>query len=161
MTCETRNSSISTAFDDPPLQLIRLDKITDASAYFQHVAGLKTLGVADVQPLEARAKELFDRFKDYKIATVTLHEMSIQAVAPIFERINSRRITTGVASKLSAALRSTFLSNIGREAELPQQNDLEVCRGSVLQHARMRLLVTLQKDCRSFVRECDVLRSTN
>ncbi|HSV21947.1 MAG TPA: DUF262 domain-containing protein [Xanthobacteraceae bacterium] len=149
------------SLDDPPLQLIRLNKITDASAYFQHVAGLKTLGAADVQPLEARAKELFDRFKDYKIATVTLHEMSIQAVAPIFERINSRRITTGVASKLSAALRSTFLSNIGREAELPQQNDLEVCRGSVLQHARMRLLVTLQKDCRSFVRECDVLRSTN
>jgi hypothetical protein len=91
------------SLDDPPLHLIRLNKITDASAYFQHVAGLKTLGAADVQALEAHAKELFDRFKDYKIATVTLHEMSIQAVAPIFERINSRGTPLTIVDLMRAA----------------------------------------------------------
>src|SRR6266478_5600951 len=55
-----------------------------------------------------------------------------------------------VAVGRRAALPSTFDSNVGREAELPQQNDLEACRVSVLQRARMQLRVTLQKDCRSF-----------
>ena len=68
--------------DDPPLHQIRLNKITDPSAYFLHVSSLKTLGAPDVDALEVQAKELFDRFKDYKIATVTLHEMSVEAVAP-------------------------------------------------------------------------------
>jgi hypothetical protein len=76
--------------DDPPLHLLRLNKLRDPSAYFKHVSSLDTLTATDVTSLVANAKELFDRFKDYKVATVTLHEMSIQAVAPIFERINSR-----------------------------------------------------------------------
>jgi hypothetical protein len=88
---------------DPPLHFIRLNKVTDASAYFQHVASLQTLGASDVQVLEGRAKELFDRFKDYKIATVTLHEMSIQAVAPIFERINSRGTPLTIVDLMRAA----------------------------------------------------------
>jgi hypothetical protein len=64
---------------------------------------LKTLKAADVPALESQAKELFDRFKDYKIATVTLHEMSIQAVAPIFERINSRGTPLTIVDLMRAA----------------------------------------------------------
>jgi hypothetical protein len=89
--------------DDTPLHQIRLNKIIDPSAYFLHVSSLKTLGAADVEVLETRAKELFDRFKDYKVATVTLHEMSIQAVAPIFERINSRGTPLTIVDLMRAA----------------------------------------------------------
>jgi hypothetical protein len=42
----------------------------------------------DVQ-LKARADLLFNRFKDYQVALVTLGDMSINDVAPVFERINS------------------------------------------------------------------------
>jgi hypothetical protein len=89
--------------DDPPLHQIRLNKIIDPSAYFLHVSSLKTLKAADVDVLETRAKQLFDRFKDHKIATVTLHEMSIQAVAPIFERINSRGTPLTIVDLMRAA----------------------------------------------------------
>jgi hypothetical protein len=53
--------------------------------------------------LTASANELFDRFKDYKVATVTLHEMSIEAVAPIFERINSRGTALTIVDLMRAA----------------------------------------------------------
>lgn len=89
--------------DDPPLHQIRLNKIIDPSAYFLHVSSLKTLNASDVDALETRAKDLFDRFKDYKIATVTLHEMSIEAVAPIFERINSRGTPLTIVDLMRAA----------------------------------------------------------
>jgi hypothetical protein len=88
---------------DPPLHQVRLNKIIDPSAYFLHVSSLKTLGAGDVDVLETRAKELFDRFKDYKLATVTLHEMSIQDVAPIFERINSRGTPLTIVDLMRAA----------------------------------------------------------
>jgi hypothetical protein len=89
--------------DDPPLHLLRLNKLTDASEYFQHVSSLSTLKASDVPALVTNAKELFDRFKDYKVATVTLHEMSIQAVAPIFERINSRGTPLTIVDLMRAA----------------------------------------------------------
>jgi hypothetical protein len=57
--------------------------------FFAHVASLDTLSAPDKDELKTRANSLFNRFKDYKIATVTLGDMSIKDVAPIFERINS------------------------------------------------------------------------
>jgi hypothetical protein len=89
--------------DDPPLHHLRLNKLTNPSAYFKHVSSLSTLQASDVGTLEKNAKELFDRFKDYKVATVTLHEMSIQAVAPIFERINSRGTPLTIVDLMRAA----------------------------------------------------------
>lgn len=89
--------------DSPPLHQIRLNKLADPSVYFQHVSSLKTLGAKDYSALEASAKELFDRFKDYKIATVTLHDMSIEAVAPIFERINSKGTPLTIVDLMRAA----------------------------------------------------------
>jgi len=89
--------------DNPPLHQIRLNKLADPSIYFQHVSSLKSIGAHDFSVLEARAKELFDRFKDYKIATVTLHDMSIEAVAPIFERINSKGTPLTIVDLMRAA----------------------------------------------------------
>ena len=74
---------------DLTLHQVRINKLPDAAAFFKHVAGLDTLTSDDKLLLKERAEELFKRFKDYSIATVTLSDMPIGSVAPIFERINS------------------------------------------------------------------------
>lgn len=88
--------------DNPPPHQMRLNRIPNPASYFLHAAGLDALG-ADAETLKANANELFTRFKDYKVATVTLHEMSIQAVAPIFERINSRGTALTIVDLMRAA----------------------------------------------------------
>jgi len=89
--------------DDPPLHQIKINKIPDASEYFKHVSSLDTLAASDKDELKAAADELFKRFKDYKIATVTLGDMSIQDVAPIFERINSKGTPLTIVDLMRAA----------------------------------------------------------
>lgn len=69
---------------------IRVNRLSDPSEFFAHVAMLGVSSAPDRDELTARAKRLFDRFKDYKIATVTLGDMELDDVAPIFERINSQ-----------------------------------------------------------------------
>jgi hypothetical protein len=86
--------------DDPPLHQIRLNKLPDASKYFAQMAALDT---ADKDELQGRANALFNRFKDYKIATVTLGDMSIDDVAPIFERINSTGTALTIVDLMRAA----------------------------------------------------------
>jgi hypothetical protein len=86
--------------DDPPLHQIRINKLSDASAFFSHIA---TLTTDDRETLRERANKLFNRFKDYKIATVTLGDMSIQDVAPIFERINSSGTALTIVDLMRAA----------------------------------------------------------
>ena len=75
--------------DEPPLHQIRLNKLSDPSVYFKHVAALDAPTIKNSEQLKERANTLFNRFKDYKIATVTLGDMALKDVAPIFERINS------------------------------------------------------------------------
>src|SRR5207245_1213993 len=43
-----------TTMDDPPLYQVRLNKLTDPSAYFKHISSLSTLQANDVPLLEAR-----------------------------------------------------------------------------------------------------------
>lgn len=86
--------------DDPPLHQIRMNKLSDPSAFFGHVANFTT---EDRDMLKTRANVLFNRFKDYKIATVTLGDMSIQDVAPIFERINSSGTPLTIVDLMRAA----------------------------------------------------------
>jgi hypothetical protein len=88
---------------DPPLHQIRLNKLADPSAFFQQVSSLDTLSAQDKTLLKQNAKDLFDRFVGYKIATVTLHDMSIEDVAPIFERINSRGTPLTIVDLMRAA----------------------------------------------------------
>jgi hypothetical protein len=89
--------------EDPPLHLIRMNKIPQASSFFGHVASLDTLNASDKDELKARAEALFNRFKDYKLATVTLGDMKIQDVAPIFERINSTGTALTIVDLMRAA----------------------------------------------------------
>jgi len=89
--------------DDPPLHQIRVNKLSDATLFFKHVASLDTLTSADKTALKERAELLFNRFKDYKIAVVTLGDMSIQDVAPIFERINSSGTQLTIVDLMRAA----------------------------------------------------------
>jgi hypothetical protein len=115
--------------DDPPLHQLRLNKLTDPSAYFQHVSSLNTLKATDVPELVAHAKELFDRFKDYKVATVTLHEMSIQAVAPIFERINSRGTPLTIVDLMRAATWSETFDLIDGITEISEELEAKLFGG--------------------------------
>lgn len=86
--------------DDPPLHQVRVNKLSDPSAFFSHITSLAT---DDRDLLKERANRLFNRFKDYKIATVTLGDMSIQDVAPIFERINSSGTRLTIVDLMRAA----------------------------------------------------------
>jgi hypothetical protein len=88
---------------DPPLHQVRLNRLSEPSAFFKHVSSLDNLEANDVATLKANAEELFNRFADYKIATVTLLEMSIEAVAPIFERINSKGTPLTIVDLMRAA----------------------------------------------------------
>lgn len=88
------------SLDEPALHLIRLNKIPAPAAYFLHVGALQTAGE---NQLADNAVELFNRFKDYKVATVTLGDMSLKDVAPIFERINSTGTRLTIVDLMRAA----------------------------------------------------------
>jgi hypothetical protein len=89
--------------DDPPLHQIRINKLSDPATYFQHVASLDSLTTEDKDELKSHANVLFNRFKDYKIAAVTLGDMSLEDVAPIFERINSMGTPLTIVDLMRAA----------------------------------------------------------
>lgn len=71
--------------------------IPDPSAFFRRVAAIQ-----DAE-LERRADQLFNRFQDYMVAAVTLGDISIHEVAPIFERINSTGTPLTVVDLMRAA----------------------------------------------------------
>jgi hypothetical protein len=87
--------------EEPPPHQIRINKLADPAKFFQHVAELSQLEDAD--ELEAAATGFFNRFKDYKLATVTLGDMPLQDVAPIFERINSTGTPLTIVDLMRAA----------------------------------------------------------
>lgn len=89
--------------DDPPAYRIRLNRLPDAARYFAQVGALDASSMPDRQELKGRANALFNRFKDYKIATVTLGDMAIEDVAPIFERINSSGTRLTIVDLMRAA----------------------------------------------------------
>ncbi|MFG2021451.1 GmrSD restriction endonuclease domain-containing protein [Actinomadura geliboluensis] len=62
---------------------IPLRRLTDPADYFRRISSL------DDPNLRETADMLFNRFKDYHVPLVTLEDMSINDVAPVFERINS------------------------------------------------------------------------
>ena len=89
--------------DDPPLHQIRLNKIPDAAAFFAQVAAIKGLEAQDKDDLANEANRIFSIFKDYSIASVTLHDMPIEDVAPIFERVNSTGTKLTIVDLMRAA----------------------------------------------------------
>jgi hypothetical protein len=89
--------------DDPPQHQVRMNKLPEPADFFKHVYSLDTLAAHDKDELKLRAESLFNRFKDYKIATVTLGDMAIKDVAPIFERINSTGTRLTIVDLMRAA----------------------------------------------------------
>jgi hypothetical protein len=88
--------------DDPPSHQVRLNKLADPAKFFAQVAVVSGIE-PDGEELADRANKLFSRFKDYKIATVTLGDMTIEDVAPIFERINSTGTPLTIVDLMRAA----------------------------------------------------------
>ena len=69
--------------DELPAYQIPIRRLSDPAEYFRKISVIdddEQRGVADL---------LFNRFKDYQLPLVTLGDMSINDVAPVFERINS------------------------------------------------------------------------
>lgn len=97
---KTRSFQHLDTMDEPPLHQMRLNRIPDPATFFQHVALLESSGQKE---LADAAKELFNRFKDYKVATVTLGDMPLSDVAPIFERINSTGTRLTIVDLMRAA----------------------------------------------------------
>jgi hypothetical protein len=69
--------------EELPVYQIPLRRLKDAAEYFRKLSSL------DNEQYRAAADLLFNRFKDYQLPLVTLGDMSINDVAPVFERINS------------------------------------------------------------------------
>ena len=87
--------------DSPPNHQVRLNWLSDPALFFVQLARVST--ETDGAKLRENGNALFNRLKDYKIATVTLLEMPIEDVGPIFERINSRGTPLTIVDLMRAA----------------------------------------------------------
>ncbi len=93
----TRQFMHQHTLDDPPLSQVPLRYLSDPAAYFRRISAL------DDDSLKERANALFNRIQDYMIAAVTLGDMSIEDIAPIFERINSTATPLTIVDLMRAA----------------------------------------------------------
>lgn len=89
--------------DETSLHIVRLNKLPDAVRFFRQVSAIENLDAVDKAELKQRAEELFNRFKGYAVATITLSDMPIESVAPIFERINSTGTRLTIVDLMRAA----------------------------------------------------------
>lgn len=87
--------------DSPPNHQVRLNWLSDPALFFSQLARVSS--EKDASKLQQAGNELFNRLKNYKIATVTLLEMSLEDVGPIFERINSRGTPLTIVDLMRAA----------------------------------------------------------
>lgn len=69
--------------EELPAHQIPIRRLSDPAEYFRKLSVIDDVGLRSVADL------LFNRFKDYQLPMVTLGDMSINDVAPVFERINS------------------------------------------------------------------------
>lgn len=69
--------------EELPAHQIPLRRLSEPAEYFRKIS------VIDDNELRSVGDLLFNRFKDYQLPLVTLGDMSINDVAPVFERINS------------------------------------------------------------------------
>ncbi len=81
---------------EPPLHIVPTRYLPTPSTFFSRLISLP-------EDLQGEARALFDRFTDYQIAVVTLGDMSIKDVGPVFERINSTGTRLTVVDLMRAA----------------------------------------------------------
>jgi hypothetical protein len=87
----------SDSADNFPIHQIPLRRLADPADYFRRLTPL------DDPQLRATADLLFNRFKDYHVPLVTLGDMSIKDVAPVFERVNSKGTRLTIYDLMRAA----------------------------------------------------------
>lgn len=80
---KTQRFAHADTVDELPVHQIPLRRLSSPADYYRKLTPL------DDQALRDRADLLFNRFTDYQVPLVTLGDMSIEDVAPVFERINS------------------------------------------------------------------------
>ena len=95
------------SMDDTPPHIIRTNRLSDPSRFYKQVGAIDAMEIEDKDILKSNADQLFNRFKDYLVAVVTLGDMSIEDVAPIFERINSTGTPLTIVDLMRAATWST------------------------------------------------------
>ena len=83
--------------DDPPLSKVPMRYLADPATFFKRMAAL------DNEELRDRGDALFNRLQNYMIAAVTLGDMSVNDIAPIFERINSTGTPLTIVDLMRAA----------------------------------------------------------
>lgn len=86
-----------TDFDDPLQPLVPMRRLSEPADYFERVALLSD------PALIKRARLLFDRFQGYMVAIVTLGDMPINDVGPVFERINRTGTRLDIVDLMRAA----------------------------------------------------------
>lgn len=93
----TRKFAHLRSLDEPPLTQVPLRYLSDPATYFKRIAAIDNVEV------RGQADALFNRFQDYMLAAVTLGDMPIQDIAPIFERINSTATPLTIVDLMRAA----------------------------------------------------------
>lgn len=86
-----------TDFAEPPLPKIPVRLLADPFGYVERIASL------DDPALTVRAKLLHERFQNYMVAIVTLGDMAIEDVGPVFERINRTGTRLDIVDLMRAA----------------------------------------------------------
>ncbi|MBP1049102.1 MAG: DUF262 domain-containing protein [Rhodococcus qingshengii] len=95
---------------DFPLHLIPMRRLADPAEFFRHLTPLTD------PELNQRASLLFNRFTDYQVPLVTLADMPLNDVAPVFERINSTGTRLTIVDLMRAATWSTSF-DLGKSIE--------------------------------------------
>lgn len=83
--------------DDLLVHQVPLRRLSNPPEFYRR------LGPIEDEAMKARADLLFTRFLEYQVPLVTLGEMSIEDVAPVFERINSRGTRLTIYDLMRAA----------------------------------------------------------
>ncbi|OBH10059.1 DUF262 domain-containing protein [Mycobacterium sp. E1747] len=96
--------------EELPLHQIPLRRLADPSEFYRKISPLTD------PHLSAEADLLFNRFTDYQVPLVTLGEMELHDVAPVFERINSTGTRLTIFDLMRAATWSTNF-DLGRSVD--------------------------------------------
>ena len=112
---KTGKFSHSDQVDGHPVHQIPLRRMSDAPEFYRR------LGPIDDQEMKDRADLLFTRFLQYQVPLVTLGDMSIDDVAPVFERINSTGTRLTIYDLMRAATWSPDF-DLGNTVERPQEH---------------------------------------
>jgi hypothetical protein len=98
------------SIDELPLHQVPLRRLADPSEFYKRIFPIEDQEQKDTADL------LFNRFTDYQVALVTLGDMSLKDVAPVFERINSTGTRLTIFDLMRAATWSTAF-DLGRAVE--------------------------------------------